>query len=72
MKTLLNRFSHLPRAAWLLPLALLMGCPPSSDEHEGHEHDSHGHEAGAETEEHHGGDSTEDHEGHDHDEEGSK
>ena len=68
MKTLLDRFPKLPRAAWLLPLALLIGCPSSSDDHEGHEHDSHGHEA----DEHHADESTEDHEGHDHDEEDSQ
>ena len=68
MKTLLDRFPKLPRAAWLLPLALLIGCPSSSDDHKGHEHDSHGHEA----DEHHGDESAEGHEGHDHDAEGSE
>lgn len=72
MKTLLNRFSPILRAALLLPLALLIGCPSGSDDHEGHEHDSHGHEAGEESEEHHGDESADDHEGHDHDEEGSE
>lgn len=72
MKTLLDRFPKLPRAAWLLPLALLIGCPSSSDDHEGHEHDSHGHEAGEHSDEHHEGESAEGHEGDDHDGESSE
>ena len=68
MKNQPHRFSLFPRAAWLLPLALLIGCPSSPDDHEGHEHDSHGHEVGEESDEHHGDESTESHEGHDHDE----
>ena len=72
MKTHPNRFQKLPRATWLLPLALLIGCPSSPDDHEGHEHDSHGHEAGKHSDEHHGDESTEGHQGHDHDEEGSR
>lgn len=72
MKTLENRLHFLPRTAWLLPLLLLLGCPSSSDDHEGHEHDSHGHEAGEESDEHHEDETTGGHEGHDHDEEGSK
>ena len=72
MKTPLHYLSHVPRIAWILSLALLAGCPSNSDDHEGHEHDSHGHEAGEESDEHHGDASTESHEGHDHDEEGSK
>lgn len=62
-----NDKSRLPRAAWLLPLLLLVGCPSSKDSHEGHDHE-HGHES----EEHHGDESKGGHEGHDHDEEGSK
>lgn len=72
MKTPLNRLPRPLRAAWLLPLALLIGCPSSSDDHEGHEHDSHSHEAGEGSEEHHGDEPGEDHAGHDHDEEGSR
>ena len=72
MKTLLPRLSSLPRVAWLLPLALLAGCPSSSDDHEGHEHDSHGHEAGEHPDEDHGDESEESHKGHDHDKEDSE
>ena len=72
MKTLLHRLSSLSRAAWILPLALLMGCPSSSDDHEGHEHDSHGHEASEHPDGNHGDETEESHEGHDHDGEGSK
>ena len=72
MKQLPHHQSHVPRVAWILPLALLAGCPSTSDDHEGHDHDSHGHEVGEEPGEHHGNESTETHEGHDHDEEGSK
>ena len=75
MKTLLDGFPKLPSAAWLLPLALLFGCPSSSGDHEGHEHDSHEHKADEHATEHHGDESTEGHEGHeghDHDEEGSQ
>ena len=72
MKTPLNRLSRPLRAAWLLPLALLIGCPSSSDDHDDHEHDSHSHQAGEGSEEHHGDESGEDHAGHDHDKEGSR
>ena len=72
MKTPLNRLPRPLRAAWLLPLALLIGCSSSSEDHDGHERDSHAHEAGEGSEEHHGEESGEDHAGHDHDEEGSR
>ncbi len=72
MKKLLHHLSHLPRVAWILPLALLAGCPSGSEDDEGHEHDSNGHEAGEHPDEDHGDESEESHEGHDHDGEGSE
>lgn len=72
MTTLLHRFPKLTRAAWLLPLALLIGCPSGSDDHQGHDHDSHRHEAGEDPEQHHGDESEDSHAGHAHDKEGSR
>lgn len=62
----LHHLSRLPRAAWLLPILLLIGCPSGDDSHEGHDH-----EAGQEQEDH-GDESADEHAGHDHDEEDSK
>ena len=63
----LHHFSRLPRAAWLLPVVLLIGCPSEKDNHEGHDE-----EAAQESEDHHADESKDEHAGHDHDEEGSK
>ena len=72
MKKLLQHLSHVPRVARVLPLALLAGCPATTEDHKGHDHNSHGHEVGEEPGELRGGESTESHDGHDHGEEGGK
>lgn len=66
MKTL-DSISRIPRATWILPLLLLVGCPSGEDSHEGHDH-----EAGQEHEDPQEGESADEHAGHDHDGEDSK
>lgn len=61
MKTF-HHISSLPRATWILPLLLLVGCPSGDDGHEGHDH-----KAGQAHEESQGSESADDHAGHDHD-----
>lgn len=66
MKTF-HHISRLPRATWILPLLLLIGCPSGEESHEGHDH-----ETGQEHGDSHKDESADEHAGHDHDEESSK
>ena len=58
----LHHLSKLPRATWILPILLLVGCPKVDDSHKGHDHNK-----GQEHGDPHTNESADEHEGHDHD-----